>query len=276
MTRRITAVSPGVYRASVDLPGMTAVVSPSILSFTKAGETKTFTVKLTQDTATSNQPTTGWLTWSGAGKSVRSPIVVTPTSTLAPTEVKGSGAAGSISYTATSGFAGSPLGAYGVVSAPAVPGEVVAGAPDAELPDYPVTATRDTKAIQWHVKTKDPNGSIWMVLYKVVDGRILLQSFQGDGSNQATASVAAPTPGVWGVLTITLSNPPGADTTEYDIQTNVVSSTDRGGLQVTPATAPVANAPYQVTASWSGLDPAKHYTGYVEYPNGVGTVVAIN
>ena len=75
ITRRVTAVTGGLYRATVSVPGMKAVVNPSILNL-QAGQTKSFTVKLTLDTAPSNETTNGWLTWQGAGTSVRSPIVV--------------------------------------------------------------------------------------------------------------------------------------------------------------------------------------------------------
>ncbi|MGW1341245.1 S8 family serine peptidase [Kribbella sp. NPDC002412] len=276
ITRRVTAVTPGLYRATVTVPGMKATVIPSILNFTAAGQTKTFTVKLTLDTAASGETTSGWLTWQGAGKAVRSPIAVVPTSVLAPTEVGGAGASGTASFQATVGKAGSPIRAYGVVSAPLVPGAVPAGAADADLPDYPVTVTAQSKAVQWNIKTVDPAGSIWLVLYKVVNGQKQLLSFVGNGSNQASATLAAPAPGVWGVLAITLTNPPGADTTKYTMQTNVVTSTAGSALKVTPTAAPAAFSPFQVTASWSGLPTGQRSTGFVEFPNRAGTVVTIN
>jgi subtilisin family serine protease len=273
ITRRVTAVTGGLYRATVSVPGLKAVVTPSILNL-RAGQTKSFTVKLTQDTAPSHETTSGWLTWQGAGTSVRSPIVVVPTSVVAPTNVTGSGASGSVSFDATVGKAGVPIRAYGFASAPQVPGEVPAGAADADLPNYPVTVTAGTKAVQWNIKTVDPAGSIWMVLYKVVDGRMQLLSFEGTGANEASATVAAPSPGVWGVLAITLSNPPGADTTKYTMQTNVV--TTGSALKVTPSSAPAAGKPFQVTASWSGLPTGQRSTGFVEFPNRAGTVVTVN
>jgi subtilisin family serine protease len=276
ITRRVTAVTPGLYRATVSVPGMKAVVTPSILNFTAAGQTKTFKVTLTLDTGDSGATSNGWLTWQGAGKTVRSPIVVVPTSVLAPTAVSGSGASGSVSFSATSGKAGTPIRSYGVVSAPLVPGAVPAGAADADLPDYPVTATSQTKAVQWNIKTVDPAGSIWLVLYKVVNGQKQFLSFVGDGSNQASASVAAPAPGGWGVLAITLSNPPGASTTEYTMQTNVVTADSGHALQVSPPVTPAAFKPFQVTASWSGLPTDRRSTGFVEFPNRAGTVVTIN
>ncbi|MEV6416427.1 S8 family serine peptidase [Kribbella sp. NPDC051718] len=273
ITRRVTAVTGGLYRATVSVPGMKAVVTPSILNL-QTGQTKSFTVKLTQDTAPSHETTSGWLTWQGAGTSVRSPIVVVPTSVIAPTNVTGSGASGSVSFDATVGKAGVPIRAYGFTSAPQVPGEVPAGAADADLPNYPVTVTAATKAVQWNIKTVDPAGSIWMVLYKVVNGQMQLLSFEGTGANEASATVAAPSPGVWGVLAITLSNPPGADTTKYTMQTNIV--TGGGSLKVTPTTAPAAGKPFQVTASWSGLPTGQRSTGFVEFPNRAGTVVTVN
>jgi subtilisin family serine protease len=276
VTRRVTAVTPGLYRATISVPGMKAVVTPSILNFTEAGQTKTFTVKLTLDAAASGQTTSGWLTWQGAGKVVRSPIAVVPTSVLAPTEVTGSGASGSVSFQATAGKAGSPIHRYGMVSAPLVPGAVPAGAADADLPAYPVTVTAETMAVQWNIKTADPAGSIWLVLYKVVNGQMLALSFVGDGSNQASATLAAPAPGVWGVLAITLSNPPGADTTQYTMQTNVVTSSAGQALQVSPQVAPAAFKPFEVTASWSGLPTGQRSTGFVEFPNRAGTVVTVN
>ncbi|GAA3566976.1 S8 family peptidase [Kribbella ginsengisoli] len=273
ITRRVTAVTGGLYRATVSVPGMKAVVTPSILNL-QTGQTKSFTVKLTQDTAPSHETTSGWLTWQGAGTSVRSPIVVVPTSVIAPTNVTGSGGSGSVSFDATVGKAGVPIRAYGFTSAPQVPGEVPAGAADADLPNYPVTVTTGTKAVQWNIKTVDPAGSIWMVLYKVVNGQMQLLSFEGTGANEASATVAAPSPGVWGVLAITLSNPPGADTTKYTMQTNVV--TGGNSLNVTPTAAPAAGKPFQVTASWSGLPTGQRSTGFVEFPNRAGTVVTVN
>ncbi|WP_328327565.1 S8 family serine peptidase [Kribbella sp. NBC_00382] len=273
ITRRVTAVTGGLYRATVSVPGMKAVVTPSILNL-QTGQTKSFTVKLTQDTAPSHETTSGWLTWQGAGTSVRSPIVIVPTSVIAPTNVTGSGASGSVSFDATVGKAGVPIRAYGFTSAPLVPGEVPAGAADADLPDYPVTVTAGTKAVQWNIKTVDPAGSIWMVLYKVVNGQMQLLSFEGTGANEASATVAAPSPGVWGVLAITLSNPPGADTTKYTMQTNVVTA--GSSLKVTPSSAPAAGKPFQVTASWSGLPTGQRSTGFVEFPNRAGTVVTVN
>jgi subtilisin family serine protease len=273
ITRRVTAVTAGLYRATVSVPGMKAVVTPSILNL-QAGQTKSFTVKLTLDSGLSNVSTTGWLTWQGANTSVRSPIVVKPTSVIAPTAVSGSGAAGSVTFDATAGKAGVPIRANGVVSAPLVPGAVPAGSADADLPNYPVTVTTATKAVQWNIKTVDPAGSIWLVLYKVVNGQMQALSFEGTGSNQASATLSAPTPGVWGVLAITLSNPPGADTTQYTMQTNVV--TGGSGLTVTPSVTPAAGKPFQVTASWSGLPTDQRSTGFVEFPNRAGTVVTIN
>ena len=47
VTRRVTAVKPGLYRVKASIPGVNVSVSPSILSFNAAGETRTFRVTFT-------------------------------------------------------------------------------------------------------------------------------------------------------------------------------------------------------------------------------------
>ena len=46
ITRTVTAVTPGVYTAKVDLPGFKTKVSPSTLRFTEAGQSRTFTLTM--------------------------------------------------------------------------------------------------------------------------------------------------------------------------------------------------------------------------------------
>jgi subtilisin family serine protease len=276
ITRRVTAVAPGVYRASIDLPGIKAVVRPEVLDFERAGQTKTFTVELTQDTAPSGVTTTGWLTWQGTGKSVRSPLAVVPTSVLAPTEVSGTGAAGQVSFNVTSGWAGQAIKAYGVVSAPLVHDTVAPGTPDDQWPDYAATVTSDTRAVQWNVKADNPDASIWTLLYKEVQGQKVPVSWGGDGSDAVSTTLADPPPGKYGILVLSLSNAPGTDSTPFTVQTNVIEPGAGAALSVTPGTSPTSLTPYQVMASWTGVPTDRRSIGFVEFPNRSGTVVSLN
>ncbi|WP_426241914.1 S8 family peptidase [Nocardioides sp. LHG3406-4] len=274
--RRVTAVTPGIYRATVDLPGIDAVVSPSILSFSKAGETKAFTVRLTQDTAPSHVSTSGWLTWQGAGTTVRSPIAIMPTSVIAPTEVSGTGADGQVSFEVTSGSAGAPIRAYGAVSGPEVTGSTSASLPDKDLPDFPATVTESTKALQWTVQADDPSASLWAVLYKVIDGQKYAVSWYGNGSDRVTTALAGPAPGDYGILVMSSGEVPGTTSTPFTVQTNLIGPDAGTDLTVTPTESPVAGKPYQVTASWTGVPTDRHSVGYVEFPNRGGTVISLN
>ena len=47
VTRKVTAVKPGSYQTTISVPGVAATVNPSILNFTRAGETKTVTITFT-------------------------------------------------------------------------------------------------------------------------------------------------------------------------------------------------------------------------------------
>jgi subtilisin family serine protease len=78
VTREVTALTPGLYRATANVPGFRAVVTPSILSFTAPGQTQTFRVTLTRTNAAFGSFATGFLTWNGANTTVRSPIAVRP------------------------------------------------------------------------------------------------------------------------------------------------------------------------------------------------------
>lgn len=276
ITRRVTAVTPGIYRATVDVPGIKAVVSPAVLSFAEAGETKSFTVRLEQGTAPSHAWTSGWLTWQGAGKSVRSPIAVLPEIVIAPTEVSGTGADGQVSFEVTSGSAGQPITGYGPVSGPLVKGVTSVNLPDDQIPVFATTVTESTKAVQWTVQADDPDASLYAFLYKVVDGRKIISALFGDGSDIVTTSLAGPAPGDYGIFVLAPSLVPGTDSTPFTVQTNVIGPDAGTNLAVTPTESPVAGEPYQVTASWTGVRTDQHSTAYVEFPNRSGTVISLN
>jgi len=87
-------------------PGLAVEVSPAALALAP-GETKTFTVTITNKTAAVNDTWRfGALTWTGGGASARSNIAVFPTAVSAPTLVAGTGASGSVAMKVTTGYNG--------------------------------------------------------------------------------------------------------------------------------------------------------------------------
>ena len=77
VTRAVTALEAGTYRATVNVPGVQATVSPAELTL-KAGESAIFTVTFTTAGAPLNTYATGSLTWTSSENSVRSPVAVRP------------------------------------------------------------------------------------------------------------------------------------------------------------------------------------------------------
>ena len=87
VTRTVTALTPGVYRAKASVPGVKVTVTPSILHFSAAGEKRTFKVSFENQSAKLGQFAMGSLAWQGANKNVASPIAVRPQSVVAPKNV---------------------------------------------------------------------------------------------------------------------------------------------------------------------------------------------
>ncbi|GAB2961325.1 hypothetical protein GCM10027280_57670 [Micromonospora polyrhachis] len=275
VTRKVTAVTPGVYHAKVDLPGLKVKVSPSTLKFRKAGETKDFTVTMQLRTAPVGVPTVGSLTWTGRGTAVRSPIVVTPQTAIAPTQVRGSGPAGSVSFEVTPAVKKFPIKAYGMVSGPLVP--ATANSYDPNGTQFQVTVPTGTKAAEFSVRADNPQAPLFLAVFRQENGTLAIEYVSSFGSADERHAIANPKPGTYFVVVVALETLPGTTETPFTLQVNQV--TGKGGVgsltaspknpKVTPGT------PLTVTANWSGV-PAGRHTGYVEYPNGAGTVVSVN
>ena len=87
VTRTVTALTPGVYRAKFSVPGIKVSVTPAVLNFSAAGEKRTFKVSFENQGAPLGKFATGSLTWQGANKNVASPIAVRPQSVVALPDV---------------------------------------------------------------------------------------------------------------------------------------------------------------------------------------------
>ncbi|NEM92240.1 S8 family serine peptidase [Galbitalea soli] len=89
VTRRVTSTAPGVYHVAASVPGLGVKVRPKLLSFTRAGQTKTFTVTLVRKGARLDEYRTGYLSWKKLHSSlvVKIPIAVHRTILQAPATV---------------------------------------------------------------------------------------------------------------------------------------------------------------------------------------------
>ncbi|MFI6177655.1 S8 family serine peptidase [Nonomuraea sp. NPDC051191] len=275
VTRRVTALTPGVYHASIELPGFKAKVKPSTLVFKEAGQAKEFTVTLETLPEATGDTVSGHLTWTGAGTSVRSAVVATPLSAKAPAEVRGTGAAGSLSFEVTPGLRKFQVTPYGPVSGEERPGTV--SQDEIMGREIPVTVPEGAKAVAFRIKAVDPEAQVGgLLLYEGKGGREF-ESWVSAPDGDHRAVLSRPRPGRHTLLVLSLGDLPGTTSTAFTTQVDIVEpGHERGALTVTPARPKTsAGTPFTLTASWTGATPRVN-TGYVEYPNGSGTIVTIN
>jgi subtilisin family serine protease len=274
VTRRITAVKPGSYQASISVPGVTATVSPAVVNFASAGQTKTIKVTFTRKAAPFSEVVFGSLKLEGAGTIARLPIAVVPQAAAAPNVVNGSGASGSLNYQIKPGFDGSfPITVHGLATAPAQPGEVTEGGTSQE---FNQTVPAGTKIARFVIAANDSRADIDLEVYRVIDGELQLAGFSASESGTEKVDLIDPKPGNYVAVALPFADPPGAAATSFTYRGFVVGP-NAGNLTVNPANPTVtAGALFTVTASWSGLDRAAPYLGFLSYADGSGTLVEIN
>jgi subtilisin family serine protease len=275
VTRKVTAVKPGLYRTSVAVPGVDARVSPSLLTFTRPGQTKTVKVTFARRSAPLSQAAFGSLALQSTGATVRLPIAVTPQAVDAPATVTGSGASGSVSFAVKAGFAGAfPITARGLAAADVRQGAVSATTPPNDFDVLATTVPTGTRVVRWDVAADVASADIDMDVYRVADGALVGSS---DGSTgQEGVTLFNPQPGAYEVVVSPFSDPTGQTSTTYEYRGFTVGP-DLPNLSVSPGNPTVTSGQtFILTASWTGLEPTRPYLGYIEYPGGDGTFVEID
>ncbi|MCX4770291.1 S8 family serine peptidase [Streptomyces sp. NBC_01285] len=278
VTRTVIATSAGTYRAKVDLPGIKAKVSPSVLHFSHAGQKRTFTVKLDVTTARAGAVDTGSLTWTSGRTTVRSPIVVTPQSVHAPAEVKGTGTDGENTYSVTPATDTFVATAYGPVSSPLTKGTLTG---TGEI-YYEAAVPAGTKASQISVHFDLADGNIGGVVWgRMFDGALRDVAF-ADVDSSGTATINLPQPDAEKIFVAVVAldeTGTGESVTPYTYQANNITenSPATGTVTVAPGRARVTpGAPIDLTAAWSGVPSDARSTAWIEYSNGAGTFLTLN
>lgn len=275
VTRRVTAVKPGYYRAFASVPGFSASVSPGSLRFAAAGQTKTVAITFTRTTAPLGQASFGSMTIIGAGTNARIPVALTPTLLDAPAELAGTGASGSLPYTVRSGISGPfAVTAYGLATSQRERGSVSA---EGDPVDYQVSVPAGAKVARFAVVSDEPGADIDLVVSRLVGASYEEVGASQTGSGSESVTLLDPPAGDYLVTVKPFSEAVGTDESLYTVTNGVVPGTATGNFTVTPATQQATSGrDLSLTASWSGLDPSKPYLGFVEYPGGSGTLVMVN
>ncbi|MFK4835466.1 S8 family peptidase [Microbacterium sp. ZW T2_14] len=279
ITRTVTAAKAGTYTASVDVPGVDAVVTPS--SFTiEAGKTQTFTIEFTNATAPVEEWATGFLTWTGADTSVRSPIAVFPVTADAPTAVSGEGADGDVDITITPGYTGElPLNVFGLAKEDVlIDGDETTGAATDGKTEKLVQVAAGTELARFELDSSDDTGSdLDLTVMRVVsetDHRYYQAWTSATGSADEAVQIAQPTAG-WYLITADVYAFTAPFT--WTATSTLVGAGGVGSLTADPAVIDAEQAtPTTYNVSWSGLE-AGSYLGVVRYGDSqVRTVVSVD
>jgi hypothetical protein len=200
---------------------------------------------------------------------------VTPKVVDAPDAVAGSGASGKIRFSVTPGVAGAfPIRASGLATGTAENRTIAVGGQNQSN----VTVPANAKVAQFTVRTPNTTADLDLYVYRVVGGSAALVGQSATGSANETVVLKAPAAGQYIGLVVGYANAPGTSSTPYTFRgASVTTGAGLGNFAVSPAnpTARIGQ-PIALTASWSGLEATTPYLGWVEYPDGSGTIVTVN
>jgi hypothetical protein len=265
------------YTVSVDAPeGYNVMVEPSTIRL-KSGDSATYFITITNESAPIGEWRFGSLTWSDktGNYDVYSPIAVRGALFNAPAEISDSGESGSASFDVTFGYTGSYVAAAHGLEPATVTSDSVVQDPDqtfdpndgfSNLHQFdlsgaaffriamPPEAVSDP-AIDLDIFVYDPNGSFYA-------------SSTSGGTNELV-DILLPENGTWSVYVHGWQTVgPYAD---YDMYNWVVSATPGGNMSVDSApSAAVIGDTGTVDVSWSGATDGQWHLGAVSHTGDVG------
>ncbi|GAB3536629.1 hypothetical protein GCM10027403_17990 [Arthrobacter tecti] len=276
VTRTVTALTPGLYSASANVPGMNVTVTPSILNFSAPGETRTFKVTFEHAGAPLGEFTKGTLAWKGQNKVVSSPVAVRPQSVVAPSEVafSSNGPDGSGAIEVTSGT-NSPVNMT-------LEGLSKASTEDLSLVPGPVAVANNASNFLTEVEVPEGTPFAKMSVLSADDTADFdLFVFDPNGQLTQVATAAAsetltlnnPIPGTYTVVVNLYASPDGrATAATFDA---AILGADEGNATLTPNPLQLPNGETgEVTLNWTGLEPGS-YVGRVTY-EGSTSVTFVN
>lgn len=260
VTRTLTALTPGLYRASVNVPGVNVKVTPSVLNFGAPGEKKTFKVQFENKNAALGKFAMGSLSWQGASKTVTSPIAVRPQSVIADKALAftGTGPNGSGTINITSGT-NLPVGVTvdGLSKADSSAVELVPGpfAGETNASNYvkKVTVGEGSALAKFSVISSDEAADFDMLVLTPTGQQLPAAT----ASASETLSVPNPAPGDYYVFA-NLYASPNNQPTKATVDAAVLGA-NQGNATVTPNPIRLANGKTgQISLNWKNLEPGSY------------------
>ncbi|WP_406046767.1 S8 family serine peptidase [Kribbella sp. NBC_00889] len=278
VTRTVTNVGqlPEIYAPKVEgLAKIKVTVTPRIL-ITLPGHTATYKVTFENTGAPLEQYSFGKLTWKSNQHAVTSTLAIKPLTVKAPTQVTGTGTAGSVQVPITAGYSGTlNTTAAGLTAATTAeadlknPGGVSFPTANPQVNDHVAKFTVNVQAGVKYARfsTFDadyPAGTDLDVFVYKAGTATLLGSSTGSSAEEQV-DLAQPAGGPVDVYVDLFA---GADQQQVKLNHWELQKSE-GNLTVTPATQQVQVAGQTtVTASWTGLTAGMRYLGQLHYSDG--------
>lgn len=281
ITRTVTSTRAGTFDATVEIPGISAVVSPSTLTFGAAGESKSFTVTFNRTTATLDEFATGSLTWTSGDTTVRSPIAIQPVTIVAPSSAAGTGTSGAVDITVTPGGDGDiTLSSTGLTagtlqpdSSGTAPGHSGSSTGGTKF-EYLVQVPDGAKFARFDLDSIDDTADLDLMVYRLDAAGAPVAGWQSaTGSADEQVNLLAPMAGIYRAEVSVYSAPAP---TAFDLRTFAVM--DAGApLTLTPdVLTGVQGKAATFAAAWNGLNASTSYLGVVDYGDtGAYTVLSV-
>jgi len=283
VTRTVTSTRAGTFIADpVTIPGITTVLDHPSLTFSKAGETQTFTVTFTATDATLNVFATGYLRWTDGVSTVSSAIAVRPTAYSVPADVAGTGIAGSVEIPVTAGMTG-PVGVAtrGLSKGVVVRGSILADGAEVGQ-SYGFTMPEGVKFARFDLDADRDDVDLDLAVFSAF-GNMNTLVYKGDSATDATDERVDVVP-----VTDTPSVVPGRwiakvygfkGTGPIDFTLTMYPITDEPAGNFSPQSDTielVQGTTGQQRVSWSGLEAGSQYLGLVDFgTDGARTAVTV-
>jgi len=278
--RKVTSVGsgPATYRASrQDMAGFSVAISPAEITL-NPGETETFEVTLTRNTAALNQyafGNGGFLIWNeqgGAGRTVRIPMVARPVALAAPVQVAGAGE--SISYGVVFGYDGAfSATARGLVAAQTTSTTVLddptnstcsLNSPNAYTEVVPIAAGTTYARFSLFDEFTDGTDDLDMCVFNTTDPAApVLVGGSGSGTSAEEVNLVNPAAGSYTVV-VQGWQTDGPDA-QFTLFKWLLGSTAAGNMTVTAPVAATTGGTGTITLDFTGLTAGTKYLGSVAY-----------
>jgi len=270
--RSVTNVGQGTATYAAQTSGVTGIgvsVNPSTLTI-PPGQTRSFNVTFTRNSATFNSYAGGQLTWSDGTHNVRVPMVVRPLALSAPPEVSGNGSP--INYGVRFGYAGTfSATGRGLVPASTNLGTVVDDPADSfdpkgsgvtRIAGFSIPAGMTFARFSLFNSDVSPASDIDLYVYRVVGSTETLVGSSGGSTSNEEVNLLNPTAGDY-VVYVHGFNVSG--TANFTLFSWVLGSTNAGNMTVTAPAAATVGGSGTVNLTFSGLTPGTKYLGSVAY-----------